>query len=378
MIDLTATAPARLATRLAFFTAGFSMGCCAPLFPYIKANVGADEGQFGLLLLCVGLGAIVAMPITGGVATRYGARSMVLLGGISLAALMALLAVAGSFAVLAVILFLYGASMGTLDVSMNIHGVEVEAREKRSLMSGFHAQFSIGGFVGAALTTALLSLGVAFEITILVGAAVALGAITVASSRLLPVSGGEPEPFVFPKGVVLLIAFLAAIAFLIEGAVLDWGALLIVDLDILAVENAGMGFILFSIAMVLARLTGDVIVNALGEFITLVAGSLLTICGVALILLSPWFWLALSGFILIGLGAANIVPVLFSIAGRQKIMPAGLAIASVTTTGYAGVLLGPTLVGFVAHQTSLATAFWLLAALMLIVLVFAKAAVRDQ
>jgi len=181
MSDIGVTAPARLATRLAFFAAGFSMGCSAPLFPFIKNNVGADKAQFGLLLLCVGLGAIIAMPITGGIAARYGARRMVLLGGAGLVVFMALLTFADSIFVLAGVLFFWGASMGTIDVAMNIHGVEVEAREKRPLMSGFHAQFSVGGLAGAALTTTLLSFGAVWEVAMGVGAGIALVTILLAS-----------------------------------------------------------------------------------------------------------------------------------------------------------------------------------------------------
>lgn len=376
MLDLSLAAPARLATRLAFFAAGFGMGCSAPLFPFIKANVGADKAQFGLLLLCIGVGALIAMPITGSIAARYGARKMVLLGGAGLVVFMVVLTLANSIAMLGVVLFFWGASMGTLDVAMNVHGIEVETREDRPLMSGFHAQFSVGGLAGAALVTALLSLGAAWDITLLIGAALAAVTILMASTKLLKTQGGTPDPFTFPRGVVLLIAALAAISFLLEGAVLDWGALLIIERDLLAAENAGIGFILFSVAMVLARFFGDQTVAKLGEQRVLGGGGLTIIIGIATILLSPWAVVALAGFFFIGLGAANIVPILFSAAGRQKIMPASLAIASVSTIGYAGILLGPTSIGFVAKHSSLPTAFWLLAALMLLMPLAGGAALR--
>lgn len=376
MTDFSPTAPARLATRLAFFAAGFSMACCAPLFPFIKANVGADEGQFGLLLLCLGLGSIIAMPVTGIIAARSGAKPMVLLGGFGLVAFLPVLAIAGSPLALGATLFFFGASLGTIDVAMNVHGAEVEGQEKRPLMSNFHAQFSIGGFFGASLMTLLLSLKVSVMSAALIGAAVALAAMLLTRSRLLSVSGGEPEPFAFPRGIVLLLAVLAAVTFLIEGAVLDWGALLIIDRQLAAAQSAGIGYILFSVAMVIARLTGDYIVAKLGEFKVLVVGGLLTILGVAFVLISPWPTVALSGFALIGLGAANLVPIVFSAAGRQKIMPASLAVASVTTTGYAGILMGPALIGFAADATSLPAAFWLLALLMALVPLTARYVVR--
>ena len=364
MAKFPSTAPARLATRLAFFTAGFSMACCAPLFPFIKANVGADERQFGVLLLCFGLGSIIAMPVTGLVAARRGPRSMVMLGGFGLIVFLPALAIAETPFILGTALFLFGASLGTIDVAMNVHGVEVESQEKRSLMSSFHAQFSIGGLFGAGLMTLLLSMGVSLIIAAFIGATVVLMAMLLTIRRLLFVSAVEQHLFVFPRGIVLLLALLAAIMFLVEGAVLDWGALLVIDRQLAAPQNAGVGYILFSAAMVIARLTGDRIISVFGEFWILIAGGIVTILGISVILLSSLPLVALVGFVLIGLGAANLVPIFFSAAGRQKVMPASLAIASVTTTGYAGVLIGPAMIGFTADITSLSIAFWWLALLI--------------
>ncbi len=366
MPDYTSTAPARLATRLAFFASGFAMASCAPLFPFIKANVNADEGQFGIVLLCLGLGSLIAMPVTGAIAARFGARLMILLGGFGLVVFLPLLTLAGSQFLLGAALFGFGASLGTIDVAMNVHGADIEKREDRSLMSGFHAQFSIGGFFGAALMTVILSTGASFVSAAIIGAVVTLIAMTFSRSRLLATRSGDPEPFSFPHGIVLLLATLAAVSFLVEGAILDWGALLLIERDLTTTQNAGVGYILFSIAMIVARLSGDKCVAALGQFWVLVLGGLSAMIGVVLVLTSSWPFVALIGFMLVGLGAANLVPIVFSAAGRQNIMPAGLAVASVTTTGYAGILIGPALIGFTADATGLPMAFGVLAILLII------------
>lgn len=138
-------------------------------------------------------------------------------------------------------LFLFGASLGTIDVSMNLHGAEVEGIERRPLMSNFHAHWSIGGFFGAGLVSLLLSFSLPVAVCALLGAAIALVAMCVAMPRFLNFTGQEPEPFVFPRGVVLVLAVLTAITFLVEGAVLDWGALLIIERDLAASETAGVG-----------------------------------------------------------------------------------------------------------------------------------------
>ncbi len=374
--DLAETAPARVATRLSFFAAGFVMACCAPLFPFFKANVGADKAEFGILLLCLGLGSIIAMPATGVLAARRGARPLILWGGFGLIVMLPLLALAGSTLILGVVLFIFGASLGTIDVAMNVHGAEVEGIEKRPLMSNFHAHWSIGGFFGAGLVTLLLSFSVPVPVCAALGAATALVAMMVARPRFLSVAGRESEPFAMPRGIVFLLAVLAGIVFLVEGAVLDWGALLLIDRELALAENAGVGYILFSVAMLVARLTGDRLVAMIGGFATLVLGGLITMAGISTVLVSTFAPFAFMGFILIGLGAANLVPVLFSAAGRQTIMPPGIAIAAVTTTGYAGILIGPAAIGFISNATSLVTAFWVLALSILAVPLSARQIAR--
>jgi MFS family permease len=356
---------AALATRLAFLAAGFVMASWAPLIPFVKTQVGATEGVFGLLLLCLGLGSIVAMPLTGYLSARMGARPMILLGGYGLVALLPLLVLAPSVPVLAVALAVFGAALGTIDVAMNVHAAEVETRAARPMMSGFHAMWSVGGILGAGGVTALLWIGATPLAAALAASALALAMMAVATPRFLRRAAGEKPKLALPRGPVLVLALLAAITFLVEGAVLDWGALLIVARNLMEPAGAGLGYMLFSVAMTIARLTGDRIVAASGQRLVLILGGLTAIAGIALTLAPGMTWVALLGFVLIGLGCANLVPVVFSLAARQPGMAPGLAVAAVTTTGYAGILLGPALVGFVAEISSLAMAFGCLALLML-------------
>lgn len=371
-MDFPHTFRARLATRLAFFAAGFAMGCCAPFFPFIKENVSADKSEFGLLLLCLGIGAIIAMPIAGIVSAKRGSKPMILLGGFLMALLIPILVVVESQSILAIIIFLLGASLGTLDVAMNVHAVEVEKIEKRSLMSNFHAQFSIGGLIGAGLMTVFLFFGFSILISSFISASITFITMTLTVNRLLNVSTVEKTKFMLPKGVVILLAIFAAIIFLIEGAVVDWGALLIIDRELTTPKSAGIGYILFSVAMVIARLLGDGIVKAIGEFKVLIFGVIITILGILIIVLSNITIIALSGFMFIGLGVANLVPIFFSAAGRQSVMPPAIAIASVTTTGYAGILLGPVIIGYVAEVTSLSIGFSILIPLIVLIVIFSR------
>jgi len=370
----TDPARARLATRLAFLAGGYGLAGWAPLVPFAKARLGIDEGVLGLLLLCLGVGSVLAMGLTGVLSARHGPRPIIVLSGLLMAAATPFLAVAATPLTLALALFAFGAGLGSLDVAMNIHAVEVEKGDDKPLMSGFHALFSIGGFAGAGMVTLLLSLGLSPLICALTSAAVVAGAVFLAWPRLMvsaPAEEGTPL-FAVPRGIVLLLALLAAVTFLTEGAILDWSALLLTGAGLVPLSQGGVGYIVFALAMTTGRLVGDAVTARIGDFRTLFWGGIVALAGFGVLLLVPVPVLAISGFVLIGLGASNIVPVLFRLAGSQTAMPSALAVAAITTTGYAGILVGPAGVGAVAHVVGLPAAFWGLAALLALVPLFAR------
>jgi MFS family permease len=235
-------------------------------------------------------------------------------------------------------------------------------------MSGFHALFSVGGFAGSTVMTFLLSANVGAQLGTILCAGVMVLAILAAWPRLLKHStGGEGPLFVLPHGIVLLLAVLCAITFLSEGALLDWGALLITDKGLVPAAQGGLAYMLFSIAMTVGRFSGDSVTSRFGDRATMFWGGVVAVIGFVAVLTVPVGAIALTGFVLIGLGASNIVPVLFRQAGKQKVMPSGLAVAALTTTGYAGTLLGPALIGLLSKHIGLPNAFWMLVALMVLV-----------
>jgi predicted MFS family arabinose efflux permease len=352
----------RLATRLAFLVAGFALACWAPLVPFAKLRLGVSDGALGVLLLCLGIGSVVAMLWAGWVSARHGSRPVVIAGGLGVALLLPLLSAAGQPLTLGLALFAFGAALGSLDVAMNVHALAVERAAGEPLMSGFHALFSVGGLLGAAMMTALLSVGWTPLAGTLLGSGLMLGAMAVVAPRLLASAPpAEPPRLAWPRGPVLLLAVLAGVCFLVEGAVLDWSALLLTEGGLVPAAQGGLGFMVFSVAMTAGRLGGDALCARLGDRAVLTAGGVLAVAGFGVLLLSSSVWPAMAGFLCIGLGASNLVPVLFRRAGAQTAMPPALAIAAISTTGYAGVLLGPALIGFVSQLASLPAAFALLA-----------------
>lgn len=361
---------ASLATKLAFFIAGFGLACWAPMVPYAKARLGASHTELGTILLFLGLGSVFGMPVAGTLAGRLGSKALIIAGSIGLMLALPMMAIASTHLALGAALFLFGLSLGAVDVAANIHGTEVQNRAARPLMSGFHGLYSVGGLVGAAAMTATLSLGFGIVPSAILASAIIFACIAIATSRFLSTRAPaqrKGSAFVMPHGIVVLLGIIALLIFLVEGAVLDWGAVLLSEYRNVSVGNAGAGYVVFALAMTIARLVGDRFVVAVGTRATLLIGAILTLVGVALAAWAEAFSLILIGLGVAGFGAANIVPVVFSLAGTQKVMPAGYAIAATSTLGYLGVFLGPAVIGHVAGFTGLPIAFGALAALMIIV-----------
>jgi len=355
-------------TRLQFFIAGFAGAAWASLVPFAKARTGLDEAALGLVLLCLGGGSIIGMPIAGALSTRYGCRIVLVLSAGLLGATLPLLAIVSSVAWLAATLFFFGVALGSTDCVVNVQAVIVERASGKTMMSGFHGFFSLGGIVGAATTSALLTVNVsALASTIFAVATIAI-VLLIAYRGLLPYGNPADGPlFAIPHGMVLFIGVLCFIVFLAEGSMLDWSAVFLVEQRGMPAAQAGFGFASFSLAMTAGRLTGDTIVAGVGRRTVLVAGSLLAAGGISLAMIAPWWPVALVGYAMIGLGCSNIVPVLYTAAGRQTTMSQAVAIPAITTLGYAGILAGPAGIGFIAHQSSLSTAFFLVAALLVAV-----------
>jgi predicted MFS family arabinose efflux permease len=359
--------------------AGFGVACWAPLVPLAKERLSVSDASLGLLLLCLGLGSVLAMQFAGPLIARFGARPAVVVGGIGQGLMLPFLAFAPSVSTMAAALLLFGGFLGLIDVSMNVHAVEVEKQADRPLMSGFHGLFSVGGFIGALFLTAILSAKIGPVVGTVAASCLMICAMIFTAPRLIATPQAEETPlFVVPRGIVILLAMLAAITFLTEGAMLDWGALLMTGKGLLPTAQAGIGYSVFAVAMTVGRLSGDAIVARLGDRRTILWGGMLALCGYIVLLTAPVAAVALVGFLLIGLGASNIVPVLFRLAGSQSVMPSGLAIASVTTVGYAGVLAGPAGVGFVAQAIGLPAAFWLMTILLFLVPLSASTVTRKH
>jgi len=362
---------ARRATRLIFLVSGIGMSAWAPMVPYAKARLGLDDAQLGLALLAFGGGSMLSMPFVGWLAHKLGNRTLIVASGLLMCVALPALAMVPDITGLVAVLLYFGVMLGAVDVAMNAHAVEVERLDGGTLMSGFHGLFSVGGLTGAAVTSALLAVGAPLTLAAAVIAVLLMVVVLWLRSDLLDdaptADAPRKEPLRMPHALAWLLGLLCFVSFLAEGAMLDWSAVFLRDFRGVSEATAGFGYAFFSAAMVLGRLTGDRFVGRYGPETAMRIGALLAAAGFLMVACVSGAAMSLAGFVLIGLGASNIVPVMFSAAGRLPNTPPAIAIATVTSLGYVGLLSGPALIGLVAHASNLAMAFAGVAGLLVLV-----------
>lgn len=365
-------------TRTIFLINGLGMSAWAPLVPFARDRLQLSGASLGALLLCLGVGSLAAMPVTGTLVAKFGCRRVMCFSTLLVLMMMPLLATADSHRVMAAALMLFGAGLGMLDVAMNYQAVQVEQAADKPMMSGFHGFFSLGGILGAGTVSLLLSRSFTPLTATLVVMAVMLLLLLWRLPVLLNERLHQPDQpwLVIPRGWVAFLGLLCFILFLAEGAVLDWGALLLLQNPAMSPAYAGLGYALFSVAMTLGRFSGDKIIQRLGRYPVMLTGALTAAAGMSLAVWLPWPEIALLAFLLVGFGLSNTVPMLFNAAGNQQDMPANLAISAMTTLGYAGILSGPALIGFISQWISLSGAFLVIALLLLAVAVSARKVAR--
>lgn len=367
----------RLSTRFSFFGLGFATAAWAPLIPFAQQRLHFNHADFGLLLLCSGLGAMLAMPATGKIVQRIGCRVPIGFALLLLAVLLPSLSLWTSPLMMAITLFLFGTAAGSLGVALNIQAVVVEKNSLKSLMSGFHGMASLGGLAGVLTITALLALSIssvmsAFAVSLLLVIIVFLSVpynIKAVENTLLEASSKVKKSIRqrLPQPLIILIGIACFIIFMTEGAAMDWSGIYLTQQYGVNAAFAGLAYTFFAIAMTTGRFTGDYLIRYFGEKKLLTYSAICATLGLALVSIAPHWWLVLVGYTLVGAGCSNIVPIMFSRAGRQKMMASAVALSCVSTMAYTGILVGPAFIGMVSELIGLSTVFMALSGLLLLI-----------
>ncbi|MEU5382554.1 MFS transporter [Kitasatospora cineracea] len=351
---------ARMSVALVFAVHGAVTGTFVSRIPWIKDNLDLSPGQLGLALVFPAIGASVAMPLAGRIVHRYGARTA-LQGLLTLWCLsLALPALSPHLAVLCLALFLYGATAGMSDVAMNAQGVEVEERIGRSIMSGLHGMWSVGGLVASAFGVLAAHQHADARVQYAVTAAVLAVLAQVVSRGVLdvrPTAGEEAPPrFALPPKEALVIGLVGFCAVFAEGASMDWSGVYLRDITGASSSVAAACFTAFAATMAAARLAGDAVVRRLGPVRAVRLSGMIATVGGLLVVFADSPYVAIPGFALIGIGIAVVVPLAFAAAGRAGTNPSQ-SIAGVATITYTSGLVAPAVVGGIAQASSLTVSF---------------------
>ena len=346
---------ARWAVAAVFFANGTVIGTWAAHIPLAEARLAISHSTLGLALLTMALGALIAMPLGGAAIGRLGSARVTRAATIALLPAFLVPLTAPNPAIFIGSLLFFGAANGILDVAMNAHGVAVEQRLRRPIMSSLHGMWSLGGLVGAGLAAALLPLvpplAQALVTLLLLGAAAAAALFFLLPAEADAGNGGAA--FAWPNRLTIGLGILCFLSMTAEGAVVDWSALHLQGSLRLDPGPAATGFAAFSACMAAARFGGDWLRARIGAIVLVRGSAFLAAAGLLIALIVPAPSLAIIGYALAGLGLANLVPVFFGAAGRIPAQATGTAIASVATMGYTGFLVGPPLIGFIADATTL-------------------------
>ena len=367
---------AQLAVLASFFTNGVIVATWVARIPSIQSRLGMGEGTLGLILFGASLGTITALSLVGGFIARFGSAKVTRIGGLLLCAALPLLALVPDPITLFFTLFFFGAAMSTMDIAMNEQAVQVEQKTERTLMSSFHAGFSIGGLAGALLGAGMAALPVItpflhFSFVALLFIMVVL----MCYPHLLQgkQAGLEKKTaFRLPERALWAMGAIAFCSVIGETAIADWSAVYLTNVLSTNTSLAALGYAAFSLTMTVGRLTGDFLVHRWKPAAIVRAGSAIAGLGLVAIIITSNPVLAIAGFAMVGLGLANIVPLTFSAAGNFPGIPAGIGIASVATFGYVGSLIAAPMIGTIAEASSLRVSMLLICLLVITLLISAR------
>lgn len=360
----------RVAVSVFFFINGFLYANLMSRLPFLKGMLELNNSQLGVLLFMLAFGALLGMPLAGHFAVKYGSAKVAFITGLMFCGFIAFTAFSKDYIFTAAMMLLTGASAGSMDVCINGQAVLIERVYQKSIMSSFHALFSIGMFLGGLTGSAFSKIEISLFYHLLIFSVISLFLILKAAPKLLPEENKQTSKvekrWKKPPLAVMVLGIMAFCCFTAEGSMVDWSAMYLTEY--LKQSNAlgGLAFGVFGGGMTLGRVFGDYFINRFSSDKMLIINSLLAITGFLIFLIFGNIWSAFVGFFMIGLGASTIVPIVFSSAGNLPGVNPSVGIAFATSVGYLGLFFGPPTIGFLSDLFNLRLAFLFSLTLMLI------------
>lgn len=357
---------ARAAVAAMFLINGFAFATWASRIPLIQQHLQLSAGELGTALLGTPIGSLLSLPLAGWLTARFGSKYVTIIAAFISCCILPLIALAPSALALAAVLFLFGSAGDILNIGMNAQAVSVENHWGKPIMSSFHGLYSAGGMLGAAFGGVMAEAGFMPLQHFTIGGIMGMLLLLIFFRWLLPNDSpaDKSKPlFAKPDAVLWWLGLIAFFCMLGEGAMADWSSVFLAEVSGTTAGLSTLGYTAFTMAMMSGRFLGDRLAQQLGQVRLIRLSGLLAGSGMSLALLAATpFWVVV-GFGMVGLGLATVVPMVYGAAGRSQTMPAGVAIAAVSTVGYTGFLIGPPVIGWVADFFNLRTALIIVAVL---------------
>jgi MFS family permease len=371
--------------RIAISAFYFSMGLCfaswASRIPDIKTSLQLSEAELGTVLLALPLGQLVTMPLSGRLVTRYGSRSILSIAILFYAVQLTNIGWASEGWQLGLSLFIFGVVGNMSNISVNTQGVLAENIYKRSIMTSFHGVWSVAGFTGALIGLLMMNLRLTPREHFIVVAAFVLMIVLIARRYLIPGTSSPTEKkklFSKPDRVLVQLGIIAFCSMAAEGAMFDWSGVYFKEIVEAPSSLVVLGYMSFMVMMAAGRFLGDKIISRIGRKKTIQLGGVLITMGLLVSVIFPYLVTATIGFLIVGIGVSSIVPTVYSTAARSSKIAPGMALATVSSISFLGFLIGPPIIGYIAHLSNLRYSFAVIALLGIgISLIVSKLKVMD-
>lgn len=350
----------RIALSTCFFLSGFCFSSWASRIPTIKAIFNFSEADLGNLLLVMPIASLIGLPISGWMVSKFSSRNPLVLSMLFFAASLFVVGYTTNIVALVIAVAVFSFCMRIINIFMNTQTITLQKKFKRKIIGSFHGIWSAGGLTGVALCTLLLKFNISIATHMLIVTLFTFTAASVSYFYLLKndrstsgnkIKFGKPDPFIFYLGILIFFASVC------EGGMFDWSS--VYFKDVVGEEIFTLGYFTFMVFMAISRFSSDRVIEKIGMQKSYYLSAILIVLGIATVILLPYFWPALVGFSLIGLGTAAVIPMIFISAGDSTKYSAGMAISIISTYGILGRLLGPPIIGYLAELFSLKLAFLL-------------------
>ncbi|TXK26204.1 MFS transporter [Pontibacter qinzhouensis] len=364
----------RKAVGALFFLQGICFASWGSRIPTIQQNLGLSETQLGMVLFALPVGQMLSLPFTGWLISKIGSYRIVLGSAALYAAVLVVVGAAPTLWLLVLALFFFGILANMVNIAVNTQAVGVESLYDKPIMASFHGLWSLAGFTGAAVGAYMIGNGIVPLQHFLIVMVVTMAGIALSSKFALKqdVNVDPDQPiFVKPDKSLISLGLLAFCSLICEGAMFDWSGVYFKKVVMAEKAWIGAGYTAFMCTMASGRFMADRVASRIGLRKILQASGILIALGLLIAVVFPYLWSSILGFLLVGFGVSSVVPLVYSAAGKSKVMSPGMALAAVSTIGFLGFLLGPPVIGLVAGASSLRLSFTIIAVMGLCVTIVA-------